>query len=190
MSPDIKNQHVLNNKNRRRSRKKRRTEDFSSDSSSESSDEAIDEAMDEAVDKPNTNDEPVIEMKQANFDLKDGYKEKSVYNNQKEMNTIEQLGNETIQTMSNIKFTKLGNAEQTGFKRSNENVEQSMKELEKDRSELDNEFLKLMMSSFTEDLDELRKKPDFTDRSLILLAKALQSGKNMFDENSLRSILE
>ena len=45
-----------------------------------------------------------------------------------------------------------------------------------------------MTNEFNDDLDELRKKPDF--KSLVLLAKTLQLGLNMFDVDVLTDLLE
>ena len=69
-------------------------------------------------------------------------------------------------------------------------MEAAKSTINSDRETLENEYLKFMASSFSEDLDELRKKPDFTDKSLVLLAKTLQSGGSLFDENELKALLE
>ena len=52
------------------------------------------------------------------------------------------------------------------------------------------EFLKIMTTEFGDDLDELRKKPDFTEKSLVILAKTLQLGVNMFDIDVLNGLIQ
>ena len=47
-----------------------------------------------------------------------------------------------------------------------------------------------MTNEFGDDLDELRKKPDFTEKSLVILAKTLQLGVNMFDIDVLNGLIQ
>lgn len=187
----VRNEKVGNPKSNRRRRKKRRTEDFSSDSeSSSSSSSSSDESMDGAAEEP----KPLKETKSINIDDIDIDSDNETdVNSQDKQNQLrpEPLSNETHEKLSNIKLTtsKLTRAGGSS-KNSNIDINQVKKTLVKDQDQLNNEYLMLMASSFSNDLDELRKKPDFTDKSLVLLAKTLQSGSNMFDEETLHAILE
>lgn len=183
----VKNEKIGNPKSNRRRRKKRRTEDFSSDSeSSSSSDESMADTTEEA--------KPIKETKGINIDdidiVSDEEGEANSQNKQTQLRP-EPLTNETHEKLSNIKLTttKLTSVG-ANSKNSNIDINQVKKVLSKDKDQLNNEYLMLMASSFSNDLDELRKKPDFTDKSLVMLAKTLQSGSNMFDEDTLNAILE
>lgn len=184
----VKNERIGNPKSNRRRRKKRRTEDFSSDSESSSS--SSDESMDDPAEKP----KPIKETKSINIDDIDIDSDNEAdVNSQDKQNQLrpEPLSNETHEKLSNIKLTTSKLTSVGGSsKNSNIDINQVKKTLAKDKDQLNNEYLMLMASSFSNDLDELRKKPDFTDKSLVLLAKTLQSGSNMFDEDTLNAILE
>lgn len=187
----VKNEKIGNPKSNRRRRKKRRTEDFSSDSeSSSSSSSSSDEAMNDAAEEP----KPIKETKSINIDDIDIDSDKETdVSSQDKQNQLrpEPLSNETHEKLSNIKLTTSKLTSVGGSsKNSNIDINQVKKTLAKDKDQLNNEYLMLMASSFSNDLDELRKKPDFTDKSLVLLAKTLQSGSNMFDEETLNAILE
>lgn len=185
----VKNEKIGNPKSNRRRRKKRRTEDFSSDSESSSS-SSSDESMDDAAEEP----KPIKETKSINIDDIDIDSDKETdVNSQEKQNLLrpEPLSNETHEKLSNIKLTTSKLTSVGGSsKNSNIDINQVKKTLAKDKDQLNNEYLMLMASSFSNDLDELRKKPDFTDKSLVLLAKTLQSGSNMSDEETLNAILE
>lgn len=187
----IKNEKIGNPKSNRRRRKKRRTEDFSSDSESSSSSSSSDESMDKATEEP----KPIKDTKSINIDDIDIDSDNDADNikSQDTQNHLrpEPLSNETHEKLSNVKLTtskltSVGGSAKSG----NIDINQVKTTLAKDKDQLNNEYLMLMASSFSNDLDELRKKPDFTDKSLVLLAKTLQSGSNMFDEDTLNAILE
>ena len=188
----VKNEKIGNPKSNRRRRKKRRTEDFSSDSesSSSSSSSSSDELMDDAAEEP----KPIEETKNINIDDIDIDSDKEAdINSQDKQGQLrpEPLSNETHEKLSNIKLTTSKLTSVSGSSKNNNiDLNQVKKTLAKDKDKLNNEYLMLMASSFSNDLDELRKKPDFTDKSLVLLAKTLQSGSNMFDEETLNAILE
>lgn len=57
--------------------------------------------------------------------------------------------------------------------------------VEKDRKELEQQYLEYMATTYANELDALRKKPDFNDKLIALLAKTLQSGSNLFDDETL-----
>ena len=59
-----------------------------------------------------------------------------------------------------------------------------------EKQELDKKFLHLMASQHGDDLDELRKKTDFNEKSLAILIQTLQSGRNIFDKQELDELFK
>lgn len=158
------------NKNRRR--KKRRTEDFSSDSDSDSS------SASEQETQPIEPEEPKAEEAQNRINIDDI----DVVSDTEEAladQGEETFSRETQQQLDKIKFTTT----------ENKSLAEAKEIVKKDRQQLEGEFLAYMAGSFSNDLDELRKKPDFTEKSIVILAKTLQSGSNMFDEETLDALL-
>lgn len=170
-----KNEKINNNNNKagqnKRRRKKRRTEDFSSDSESSSSSSSEEE---EEIEPVNENIEANNSDEDIEIDSDDESKPKI---------TFETLNNNVYEELSKIKLSAPSQVDANN--KSGMHTKDSKNTLVKDRVQLNTEYLKLMSSNFGDDLDELRKKPDFTDKSLVILAKSLQSGANMFDEETL-----
>lgn len=187
----VRNEKIGNPKSSRRRKKKRRTEDFSSDSesSSSSSSSSSDEEMDNANDQSQIKESKKINIDDVDIESED----EASAQDQKLQDHLrpESLSNETHEKLSKVTLTtsKLTNLA-GNIKNNNIDIGQVKDTLSKNKDELNNEYLMLMASSFSNDLDELRKKPDFTDKSLVLLAKTLQSGANMFDEDTLSAILD
>lgn len=163
MAPPVNDKKI---KNRRR--KKRRTEDFSSDSDSSSSSD-----NESPIEPQNTE----VSQPKADIDINDVDMESDEETAKTEN---EPLSKEVLEKVRNIKFTSLENP----------SLAEAQETLKKDKQQVENEYLALMASSFANDIDELRKKPDFTDKSVVMLAKTLQSGSNMFDEDSLDALLK
>lgn len=166
---------VSQKQNKSRRRKKRRTQDSSSESSSDSSDLSDNEVY--------AKEEPVI---QSNGDKKE---EKSFHiddieiesdHEAKDKNTSTFLPESTLKEMESIPFTST----------EKQPIAQAIETVKKDRQSLESAFLAQMATTFAGQLDELRKKPDFTDKSIVLLAKTLQSGSNMFDDETLEALLQ
>lgn len=155
-------------KNRRR-RKKRRTEDFSSDSSSSSSSE------DETEPKPVIEEEKVQEQ----IDVMDI-----------DITPIDDTTNssvpENLSASTKLKLSKVNLSTLSKLT----NPQQVQQQINQDQSDLNQQYLKLFANEFNDDIEELRKKPDFTDKSLVILAKALQSGSNVFDPDTLKALIE
>ena len=158
--------HTKQTKNRRR--KKRRTEDFSSDSDSDSS--SLSES--ETVQQPEKTDEP---QQQVSIDDMDIQSDSETKQDEEEL----QISKEIQKKVDNIKFTTT----------KNQTLAEAKETVHRDRQELENQYLAYMATNFSEDLDQLRKKPDFTSNSIVLLAKTLQSGSNMFDSETLAALL-
>lgn len=173
-APQIRNEQIREKKGRRR-RKKRRTEDFSDTSSSSSSLSDEDEHVE---DEKGSEQGPEVGIENIEAPIEDpGLSTKP-----------EPLSISQKRQLKDIKLTTTALTDGTNNR--NIDMEAARETIRTDRENLDNAYLKFMASSYSEDLDELRKKPDFTDKSLVLLAKTLQSGGNLFDENELKAVLE
>ncbi|GEQ71828.1 hypothetical protein JCM33374_g5514 [Metschnikowia sp. JCM 33374] len=164
--------HTKQTKNRRR--KKRRTEDFSSDSdsdSSSSSESGTVETTEKAADKTQDKQQPHISI--DDMDIASDTEEKAEEDDS-------HLSREIQEKVDSIKFTTT----------QNQSLAEAKETIQKDRQALENNYLAYMASNFSDDLDQLRKKPDFTGNSIVLLAKTLQSGSNMFDSETLDALLK
>lgn len=153
-------------KNKRR--RKRRTEDFSSDSDSSSLSD------NEAPEKTQSQDEPVQGQAQILIDNMDIQSDTESHENEPEA-----LPKDIESKVQSIKFTTT----------ETQSASDARETVQRDRQQLDSEFLAYMATTHSDDLDELRKKADFTDRSIVMLAKTLQLGSNMFDSETLEALL-
>ncbi|CAX44706.1 conserved hypothetical protein [Candida dubliniensis CD36] len=182
--------HNNNKKRSNRRRKKRRTEDFSSSSESSSSESS--ESSHEDLDDP----EKEIPEQDINIDDID-------IDSETETNTLttDNSSNKLIpqdlsitekQQLNTIPFTKtsISNITNDNQLKTIPNINEINKNLDQRKNQLNNEFLKIMTNEFGDDLDELRKKPDFSEKSLVILAKTLQSGVNMFDIDVLNGLIQ
>lgn len=146
-------------------RKKRRTEDFSSDS---------DSSDDETPKVTQLTQEPELEALAAPIEVNVDIKAQS---NGIPEQTPEQ---KAILNIRKVKLTPAPLGKDT---------EEAAEQLRLDKAQLHQQYLKYFANEYSDDIDELRKKPDFTDKLLVILAKALQLGANMFDEQTLLAIL-
>lgn len=182
--------HNNNKKRSNRRRKKRRTEDFSSSSESSSSESS--ESSHEDLDDP----EKEIPKQDINIDDID-------IDSETETNTLttDNSSNKLIpqdlsitekQQLNTIPFTKtsISNITNDNQLKTIPNINEINKNLDQRKNQLNNEFLKIMTNEFGDDLDELRKKPDFSEKSLVILAKTLQLGVNMFDIDVLNGLIQ
>ncbi|CCH62914.1 hypothetical protein TBLA_0I02580 [Henningerozyma blattae CBS 6284] len=53
-----------------------------------------------------------------------------------------------------------------------------------------NKFLSLLFEHYGDEVNELRNAPDFTAKSLVVLADVLKDGTGMFDSDTLKTILQ
>ncbi|CAI7249976.1 BEM_collapsed_G0038670.mRNA.1.CDS.1 [Saccharomyces cerevisiae] len=60
----------------------------------------------------------------------------------------------------------------------------------KDKTKLREEYLNLLFENYGDDINRLRAAPDFTNKSLSILADALQEGIGMFDIGELELVLK
>lgn len=181
--------HNNNKKRSNRRRKKRRTEDFSS--SSESSSSSSSESDHEDLDEP----EKEILKQDINIDDIDieSDNENSALTHDKGNKLIPQnLSITEKQQLSTVPFTttSISNITNDNQIKNIPNINEISKNLDQKKTQLNNEFLKIMTTEFGDDLDELRKKPDFTEKSLVILAKTLQLGVNMFDIDVLNGLIQ
>lgn len=191
---NIKNQKA-NKKSRRR--KKRRTADSSdSDSSSSSDNEAATMQVDEPAEEVNVSDvelsdnESVRKTDTPEEILDDSTKDK-LSNIHFTTTELTQRGASTGDKKGNVDLKKVEDAITAG----NENVQklasaQTSFPSGKSKAALKQQYLGVMFENYGEDINKLRQAPDFTNKSLVLLANVLKEGSNMFDTDSLEAILD
>lgn len=191
-APRVRNEAIDSNKNSRKRRKKRRTEDFSSDSSESSASSSSDQNEDYNDDDFSTTYSATT--KQTNADLnvdsenEEERQEGTDHDKASEVATMP-ITNEVRKSLAEIR-PNFDTIEKNSKNNANFNIREAEANISKESEELEKKYLTLMTSTFADDVDELRKKPDFTSNSLVILAKALQSGSNMFDEQTLNEILK
>ncbi|CCF59584.1 hypothetical protein KAFR_0H01740 [Kazachstania africana CBS 2517] len=179
---------VKSNSNKKsRRRKKRRTADVSDSSSSDSSSSSDNEVvMDEEIQKEDK------EIEVSDVELSDKEKESVLK---------EELDDTTKDKLSNISFTKTELITQNknigrdnfDFKKISATLEdgkQKLFEREETNKKLKNDYLGLLFESYGDDINAVRESSDFTNKSLVLLANVLKEGSNMFDTDTLKTILE
>lgn len=170
---DIQPEHIVKKNTKSRRRKKRRTEDFSSSSSSSSSSESESEN-----DQPETVEEPADAMEVD--------ENKTPESTGRPYNEIEKIKASVQARLNQVQFTE----DTVSAKQLREELRanETSTNPTNDNPELDQAYLQLMTSQFGDDLDELRKKPDFGQNSLMVLVEALKSSKNIFDPEELQEL--
>lgn len=169
MAPDSVHQKKHNS----RSRKKRRTHESSSESSSESSVHSEEEFVSQGQVGDNNRFQPDQSVNIDDIDI-------DSENEQSRSRQAPAFSDEGIKKLETVKFTKTDHLP----------IDEARETVKNDRQELEQQFLVQMATTFDGDLDELRQKLDFTDKSIVLLAKTLQSGSNMFDDETLEALLK
>lgn len=170
-----KNEKGAKPKAARRRRKKRRTEDFSdssdSSSSSSSSSESENEDVDDKKDETNIDEDgDVAILSDSEIQIEDVKEEKF---------------NKVQNKLKTIELTKTGL--NNGGK--NININQVENIINQGNKQLENEYLGLMFENYGDDIDQIRKAPDFNERSLTILANVLKNGGNIFDEETLKTVV-
>ncbi|CAI4046805.1 hypothetical protein N7582_003902 [Saccharomyces uvarum] len=210
---------AINTKSTKKSRrrKKRRTADVSSssDSSSDSSsfsenevEEATKETAEETVTEDgkihqglsngkNEDEDKDVEMEVSDVELSDEEKDESLKLNSKEI----------IDDSTKISLSKLSEPSRSQNKdnflnasKIAENIKSARSEYNglaesftprgKEKSKLREEYLNLLFTNYGDDINRLRSAPDFTNKSLSILADVLDEGIGMFDIGELESILK
>ncbi|KAH3902095.1 Rsa3p SCDLUD_001908 [Saccharomycodes ludwigii] len=188
----IKNNNNKKN-NRNRKKKKRRTAAVSSSSESDSSESdssnenengnAIVSKGEEDVQLTDNEDE-----QQAIIPLSN--KQESLYNEGLTLETKKKL---ISVNLNNININKNGiNGNRIG----NSTVtEEDLNKISEDLDTLDektikNKYLGMIFENYGDDINKLKDVPDFTNRSLVILANTLKEGVKMFDKDNLSTILE
>ncbi|AET39212.1 Rsa3p Ecym_4133 [Eremothecium cymbalariae DBVPG len=185
-------------KKKSKRRKKRRTQlesDVESLSSSSSSSE------EEASSSDN---DPESEEKEDNIELSDT--ELTIAANEKKDGfTAEKLDDSTRSSLNNIQLTKTELSSRHVFHNTNNvdlkavndiintgetNLAMASNASGKSLGSLKNEYLNMLFEHFGEDVNQLRNAPDFTNKSLVMLANVLKDGGDMFDLETFKTILE
>lgn len=178
---------------RKNRRKKRRTQDVSdSESSSSSSSDGEDvQVQDQDQDQV----EASVEASVAEMDV-------DVVLSDDEL--PREMSKDTVERLSEVKLTTsdltgthgihLGNIDLQkmagNLDASREKFQGQGKAPGQDKSGLKNEYLSMLFESYGDDMNELRQAPDFTNKTLVMLANVLKDGGDMFDVETLKTVVE
>ncbi|KAK6198839.1 ribosome-assembly protein 3-domain-containing protein [Scheffersomyces amazonensis] len=178
-----------------RRRKKRRTEDFSSDSDSDSDRDSTSITNDNNQDhdsitiENNNNNNNINDNNDIDIDIDIDIDSDS---ETKTGNVPDPLTPHIHKQLNAIKLTtnqlSTSNSATTSIPKGT-NISSIKQQIDEDKAQLNTQYLRLMTQEFSQDLDELRKKPDFSDKSLVILAKTLQQGGNLFDKSVIDELL-
>ncbi|CAB4255172.1 similar to Saccharomyces cerevisiae YLR221C RSA3 Protein with a likely role in ribosomal maturation, required for accumulation of wild-type levels of large (60S) ribosomal subunits [Maudiozyma barnettii] len=183
-----------NKKSRRR--KKRRTADSSESESSSSSDN--ESGTLEVTETPNNAEVSDVELSDNEPESKE-VDEKILDNTTKDKlsdipfttTQLTQRGSSSGDKKGTIDMKKVGETvEAAKTEMVNSNLIQNAINSGENSKDLKKEYLGLMFDNYGEDINALRNAPDFTNKSLVLLANVLKEGSNMFETDSLKTILE
>lgn len=178
-----------------RRRKKRRTVDVSDSSDSDSSSDN---------DSGKENDKAVEVVEEEDIQLTDD--EAVGAQNVAKENNVEKLDDRVRDQLNTIPFTRTELTDRTDYSKGQgadltkvkESLEQDRKKLSsalesqttsKVASENKNAYLNMMFENYGEEINSLRNAPDFTNKSLVMLANVLKDGTGMFDVDTLKTIL-
>jgi len=190
-----KNEKPMNarSKANRRRRKKRRTEDFSDSSSSSSSSESSESSESE--------NEEVEENGKGEIDVDVGVDVDAVLSDDEmkidEIDNKDEDFSKIKNKLKTIQLTKTelnnnGNMNDYGYNKINKNINLNQVENiinQNNNKFLENEYLGLMFKNYSDDIDKIRKVPDFNEKSLTILANVLKNGNNIFDEDTLKAVV-
>ncbi|KAL6941531.1 hypothetical protein ACO0RG_002665 [Hanseniaspora osmophila] len=179
---------------KRRRNKKRRTADVTS---SEDSDASSDVSLGTDSDKEDntTTGQQSVSLQEEDADIKLSDTEADQDKNMDNAADVE-MADAQYEGRKRLNEIKLTNSlkEINGPAHSNtqtlgdyNKASQNLDNLDKD---LKTKFLQMTFEHYGEDVNQLRDASDFTNKSLVILANALKEGARMFDNDSLKSILE
>lgn len=171
-----------------RRRKKRRTEDFSSSSESSSSSSS---SSSESEDEPEDKEIPTAEqITMDDIEIDTNNETTKLIKRAPDNLTMQQKQQLSSIPFSTTSISEITNPNTTNALKNIPNLTEITNSIEQSKQEINTRFLKFMTKEFGNDLDELRKKPDFKEASLTVIAKTLQSGANMFDIDVLEGLLD
>lgn len=171
-----------------RRRKKRRTEDFSSSSESPSSSSS---SSSESEDEPEDKEIPTAEqITMDDIEIDTNNETTKLIKRAPDNLTMQQKQQLSSIPFSTTSISEITNPNTTNALKNIPNLTEITNSIEQSKQEINTRFLKFMTKEFGNDLDELRKKPDFKEASLTVIAKTLQSGANMFDIDVLEGLLD
>lgn len=178
-----KNDKETKPKANRRRRKKRRTEDFSDSSDSSDSSSSSSESENELDDQPDK-----IDNNKESIDA-DGdmavLSDTEINIEEEELNKDPSFGN----IKNKLKTVELTSTALNKGNNKNINLNQVENIINQGNKQLENEYLSLMFENYGDDIDQIRKAPDFNERSLTILANVLKNGNNIFDEETLKAVV-
>ncbi|CDO96020.1 unnamed protein product [Kluyveromyces dobzhanskii CBS 2104] len=192
-------------KNRRKKRRTQDVSDSSSDSSSDSEHSSVEENGNES--KPKKQAEIVEEEEEeevvlSDIDMDNEDNESELKSNGK--HDRKEGGSLTPETIDRLNQVKLTTSDFTGnigvhmgnidLKKMSATLDESSSKLlesnKKNKSGLKNQYLSMLFESYGDDMNELRNAPDFTSKTLVMLANVLKDGGDMFDLETLKTIVE
>ncbi|QLL34828.1 hypothetical protein HG536_0H02030 [Torulaspora globosa] len=178
-----------------RRRKKRRTADVSDSSDSDSCSDN---------DYGRENNKSLEEVKEEDIQLTD---DEAIGGPEVSKETsVEKLDDEVRDQLNAIPFTRTELTDRTDhIKGQGADLVKVKRTLEEDRKKLSsalegqrtsrtdaenkNAYLSIMFENYGEEINSLRDAPDFTNKSLVMLANVLKDGTGMFDVDTLKTIL-
>ncbi|CCK67939.1 Rsa3p KNAG_0A02500 [Huiozyma naganishii CBS 8797] len=190
------------NSKKSRRRKKRRTADVSDSSSSDSSDqEVLDQPTEEA-----TTDAPiqVSDVELSDDDMGENA-QKAATEMHDETNMREKLSGipfTTTELSVKTQYTNRSGAAnpELNLNKIKDTIAHANETLDAQLglhngskgsldTELKNKYLELLFENYGDDINGLKDAPDFTNKSLVLLANVLKDGSKMFDVDTLKTIV-
>lgn len=185
--------HIINsNKSRSRNqrrRKKRRTQNVS-DSESSSSSPSNQSSYEESEVETNND----IDVQLSDIDLSDTEKEIT------KKFEREGLDDVTLGLLDQVLLTKTDLTSKNAVDINNIDLNKTFELLEDNKADMTrlkatqgnmkNSYLNMLFEHYGEDINKLRDAPDFTNKSLVMLANVLKDGGDMFDSDSLKTIVD
>ncbi|KAG7696539.1 hypothetical protein KL951_002995 [Ogataea haglerorum] len=150
----------------RRARKKRRTEDFSSSSESENDSDSM----------------SVSSVHEEQPDAPESYTIDGL--------DTQEVADSTQLRLQQLNADRLASLEHSLISNVKLDIDAAQNQIKNAREQLQNEYLKKMLVTYSEDLDALRQKTDFKENSLKTLARLLKESGNIFDDETLKSLVE
>ncbi|AAS54671.1 AGR181Wp [Eremothecium gossypii ATCC 10895] len=184
---------AANGKKRANRRKKRRTQAESDSSDSSDSSESSQPSADEQEAKT---DDVAVEL--SDVELSDS-ENKTVSHSEKlddeskaKLKSIQLTATDlsskfALQQNRNIDLQKAGREVDHGLEKLAKLDAQTS---EQESGRLKTGYINMLFEHVGEDVNQLRNAPDFTPKSLVVLANALKDGGDMFDIESLRALVD
>ncbi|QEU62572.1 Rsa3 [Kluyveromyces lactis] len=187
---------------RKNRRKKRRTQDVS-DSSSDSSSDSENSSVEDNDTKLETMEKAASDVEDvalSDIDMDKEEDEAALDDKKASRKEGSVLSPETVDKLNKVGLTTsdltgnngihLGNIDLNKMSATLDESSSKLLENNKDKNGLKNQYLSMLFESYGDDMNELRNAPDFTSKTLVMLANVLKDGGDMFDLETLKTIVE